>query len=184
MEAVLYMLALNVRLEDGYALNQDTRVVTCCAKSPEAFNCGTKIFNRTYFICHFLFYKLEWQQEQVKLLFKALVNGHYFHDGKKHTSYQVRLLFTKLPPPHTEHRTDVPQIHNCSSWILKQNMEITSLQSTFHHWLPDVNKWNRWCNSYFSGWGRLWSVLGNMTESSEWFTTMISASNRIRYMLL
>lgn len=41
IEAVLYMLTLNVRLEGGYALNQDTRVVMCCAKSPEAFNWGT-----------------------------------------------------------------------------------------------------------------------------------------------
>lgn len=42
IEVVLYTLTLNVRLKDGYALNQDTRVVTYCAKSPEAFTVAQK----------------------------------------------------------------------------------------------------------------------------------------------
>lgn len=78
IEAVQYMLTLNVRLEDGYALNQDIRVVTCLAKSPEAFNCGTKpsieLFSSAPFFSNLTFYTLDQKQEQVKLLSQSF-NG-------------------------------------------------------------------------------------------------------------
>lgn len=69
------MLTLNVRLEDGYALNQDI-MVTCLTKSHKAFNCGTKpsteLISSVSFFSKVTFYILDQKQEQVKLLCGAL----------------------------------------------------------------------------------------------------------------